>query len=53
MPSGRIGFNFLSLSASLTIALAAAAPAAAQTSWGAAVTRSGAIVFCDRVRSTV
>ena len=30
-----------------------AAPAAAQSSWGIGVTRTGSIVFCDRVRSTV
>ena len=33
--------------------LASASPAAAQTSWGVGVTRTGSIVFCDRVRSTV
>ncbi|TAK17321.1 MAG: hypothetical protein EPO35_03305 [Acidobacteria bacterium] len=30
-----------------------AVPAAAQSSWGMGVTRTGSIVFCDRVRSTV
>lgn len=35
------------------ITLIVAAPAAAQTSWGAGVTRNGSIVFCDRARSTV
>lgn len=33
--------------------LFAASPAGAQTSWGIGVMRNGAIVFCDRVRSTV
>jgi hypothetical protein len=37
----------------LAVTLGAAAPSAAQTSWGAAVTRTGSIVFCDRVRSSV
>jgi hypothetical protein len=39
--------------AMLPLALASAPPAAAQTSWGLGVTRSGSIVFCDRDRSTV
>lgn len=37
----------------LAIALMSAAPAVAQTTWGAAVTRNGSIVFCDRLRATV
>jgi hypothetical protein len=45
--------RIITAAAWLAAALAAASPAAAQTSWGAGVTRSGSIVFCDRVRSTV
>lgn len=37
----------------MLFALLSAAPAAAQTSWGLAVTRGGLLVFCDRERSTV
>lgn len=41
------------ISAALAALCLSAAPAAAQTSWGIGVTRGGAIVFCDRMRSTV
>ena len=42
-----------SIVAPFVLAILVSSPVAAQSSWGIGVTRNGAIVFCDRVRSTV
>lgn len=53
MPAARLRRPAVSLALFLAALCAFSTPAAAQTGWGIAVTRSGAILFCDRLRSTV